>query len=93
MEVDVRHIAKLARIELEEAELRTLEGQILRVLAYIDQLKELDVSRVEPFTHPGDPSDALREDRARPSMAREGALGNAPARSADYFAVPRVLEE
>jgi aspartyl-tRNA(Asn)/glutamyl-tRNA(Gln) amidotransferase subunit C len=93
MEIDVRHVARLARIELGEEELRTLEGQISRVLEYIEQLKELDVSKVEPFTHPGDFGNVLREDGARPSMGREPALGNAPDRSADFFAVPRVLEE
>lgn len=93
MEIDVRHIARLARMELDEGELRTLKEQISRILAYIDQLNELDVAKVEPFTHPGDPGDVLREDRARPSMGREGALGNSPDRSADYFTVPRVLEE
>jgi len=93
MKIDVRHVAKLARIELGEDELRRLQEQISRVLDYIDQLRKLDVSNMDPFTHPGEFGNVVRPDQTRPSLPRDQAVGNAPERSADFFTVPRVLEE
>jgi aspartyl-tRNA(Asn)/glutamyl-tRNA(Gln) amidotransferase subunit C len=95
IELDViRHVARLARLELTDAELERYRVQVGAILEYIDQLKELgDLSRVEPFIYPAESANVTRPDQARPSPSKEDALKNGPDRTADYFVVPRVIEE
>jgi aspartyl-tRNA(Asn)/glutamyl-tRNA(Gln) amidotransferase subunit C len=90
----IRHVARLARLELSDEELEQYRSQVSTILDYIDQLKELgDLSGVEPYIYPAESSDVLRADEVRPPLPKEQALKNAPDRTPDYFVVPRVLEE
>lgn len=90
----IRHVAKLARLELSDAELERYRVQVGAILDYIDQLKELgDLSNVEPFIYPAESSNVTRADEAKPSVPKEDALKNSPERTGDYFIVPRVIEE
>ncbi len=91
---DVRRIAALARLELTVEEERTFAGQLSAILEYVEQLKGLDVSSVEPMTHALAAGDAvpLREDEVRPSLPPDAALANAPAREGTCFKVPRIIE-
>lgn len=90
----IRHVARLARLELNEAELERYRAQVSSILDYIDQLKELgDLSGIEPFIYPAESANVMRADEPRPSISKEDALKNGPDHTADYFVVPRVLEE
>lgn len=89
---DVRHIAKLARLQLDEQELVTYTGQLDRILGFFDQLKQIDTEGVPVTAHPLPVSNAFRDDVARPSLPLEAALANAPQREGDAFRVPKILE-
>jgi aspartyl-tRNA(Asn)/glutamyl-tRNA(Gln) amidotransferase subunit C len=91
---DVRRIAVLARLRLSEEEERVFVGQLSAILEYVELLRELDVSGVEPMTHALASGDVApwREDLVRPSLDPEVALENAPAREGTSFKVPRIIE-
>jgi aspartyl-tRNA(Asn)/glutamyl-tRNA(Gln) amidotransferase subunit C len=88
----VRHVAQLAALELDEAEARTLCDDLGSILDYMAALDALDVSGVEPTFHPLQTTVALREDRVQPSLPREEALAAAPQSEHGGFAVPKVLD-
>ncbi|WP_020475327.1 Asp-tRNA(Asn)/Glu-tRNA(Gln) amidotransferase subunit GatC [Zavarzinella formosa] len=93
MDIDnVRKVAKLARLDLSEADLATMTTQLSAILSYVDQLKELDTDNVEPMAHPLPLKNVFRPDELRPSLPVDEALKNAPARSGDFFAVPAILD-
>ena len=89
-EDDVRYVAKLARLHLDADEAQRMTGELVKILAHIDKMSELDVSDVEPTAHVLDVANVTRADRPRPSVSREDALRNAPAVSDDSFRVPRM---
>ena len=88
----VRQVAHLARIKLSESEVEQFSEQLSDILTYVDQLNELDTSKVEPTTHPLRFSNVFRSDKVQPSLSSEQALANAPATNGQFFAVPKVLE-
>lgn len=87
----VRHVAKLARLELTDDQVHHFTDQLGAVLGYIDQLKEVDVDGIEPLAHPLDLINVLREDVAVPGADRDAMLANAPDRQDAFFKVPKVL--
>ncbi len=91
---EVRRIAVLARLKLSPEEEQVFQGQLSAILEYVEQLKELDVSGVEPMTHALATGDLppLRDDVVCPSLPPEEALANAPAREGTCFRVPRIIE-
>ena len=91
---EVRRIAVLARLRLTPEEEQVFQGQLSAILEYVEQLKELDVSGVEPMTHALGAGDQppLRDDLVRPSLPPEEALANAPRREGTCFRVPRIIE-
>lgn len=90
---EVVHVAKLARLELTPAEAETMQKQLSSILNYIDQLKTLDVSNVEPLVHAAELSNVFRDDTPRPSLSAEDVLRNAPHHDERFFKVPRIIEE
>lgn len=90
---DVARIALLARLELSAEETDRLAGQLLRVLEYVEQLREIDTAGVPPTFHAFEASPNLREDTPAQSLAPAEALANAPEAddSQGLFKVPRVL--
>ncbi len=91
-DLDVTEIARLARIDLTEEEATLFQEQLGQVLAYADQLREVDVSAVEVSAHASPIFDVFRDDIARPSLSQEEALQNAPQQGKGLFIVPKVLE-
>ncbi len=91
---EVRRIAALARLELSPEEERTFAVQLSAILEHVEQLRELDVSQVEPMTHAlaAGEAPALRRDEVEPSLSPDEALANAPARVDTLFKVPRIIE-
>lgn len=90
-EADVRKVAKLARLRLDDTQLAHFTGQLGAILEYISKLNELDVADVEPMAHPLDLVNVLREDTEVPGMPRDAALDNAPDAGDGFFKVPKVL--
>jgi aspartyl-tRNA(Asn)/glutamyl-tRNA(Gln) amidotransferase subunit C len=88
----VRRIARLARLRLEEPEVERLEGELGTILAWVEQLGQVDVSEVEPMTGVVAMALKMREDVVSDGGEAETVLGNAPERIADFYAVPKVVE-
>ena len=85
-------IAHLARIRLRPDEAKVYAGQLTGILAYVEQLKEVDIDGAAPFTHAVELTNVLRSDLEEPGLTQEEALADAPDRAGGYFRVPRVLE-
>src|SRR4051794_38381736 len=89
---EVQKVAKLGRLKLAEADVARYATQLTAILGYVAQLKEVDVTGVEPMAHPLPLKNVLREDVVTPSLPVEAVLANAPAKDGPYFAVPKVLD-
>jgi aspartyl-tRNA(Asn)/glutamyl-tRNA(Gln) amidotransferase subunit C len=89
---EVRHIASLARLRFTETEEEVMAAELSRILAYVEQLRELDTSAVAPMAHVLDVRDVFRDDRVEQRISHEEALMNAPAADGDYCRVPKVIE-
>jgi aspartyl-tRNA(Asn)/glutamyl-tRNA(Gln) amidotransferase subunit C len=89
---EVKKVAHLGRLKLTDAELRQYATQLTGILGYVAQLKEVDVTGVEPMAHPLPLKNVLREDKVTESLPVEAVLANAPARDGPFFAVPKVLD-
>ena len=88
----VREIAALARLEFSPDEERQLADDLTRILDYVEQLEELDVSGVPPMSHVLDLSNVVRPDQSETRISRTEALSNAPDADAEYFRVPKVID-
>ncbi len=89
---EVKHIALLSRLDLTEDEVDLYTGHLAEILDYVEKLKSLDVSNVEPMSHAVPMSNVMRDDTIEPSLSSEDALKNAPDRDGPNFRVPRVTE-
>lgn len=87
----VRHIGRLARIELTDDQAAAFGRQLADIVGYFDKLKELDTDGVEPMVHATEALNVLAPDVAEPSLQAAEALANAPDRDGDYFKVPKVI--
>ena len=88
---EVRHVAKLARLALDEGKLRQLTPQLESILHYVDKVRQADVTGVEPMAHALPLSNVLREDVVEPSLPIEKVLQNAPETDGRFFKVPKIL--
>lgn len=88
----VRRIAKLARIRLDDSEVATLQTELNAILGYVEQLNEVDVAGVEPLSGGAQMAMRLRDDAVTDGDRVEEILANAPERSGNFFAVPKVVE-
>jgi len=91
-EIDVKYVAHLARLELSPEEEQKIGAQLGDVLGYIEKLKEVNVSGVEPTAHAFPLVNVTRPDQVRPSMSHQDALRNAPAQANGLFIVPKIVE-
>jgi aspartyl-tRNA(Asn)/glutamyl-tRNA(Gln) amidotransferase subunit C len=88
----VRHIARLARIAVSDAEVEALAPELNNILGWVEQLQEVDVSGVEPMTAVIPNTLRLRADAVTDGGIREAVLANAPVAEHGFFAVPKVIE-
>jgi aspartyl/glutamyl-tRNA(Asn/Gln) amidotransferase C subunit len=90
----VRHVARLARLDLTEAEVAATREKLARVLAHVEAITKVDVGDAAAAADARDavPAASLRPDEPRPGLSREDALSNAPATDRVFFLVPKVLE-
>jgi len=89
---DIKYVAHLARIRLTPDEEKKLGAQLGNILGYIEKLKELDVTNVEPTAHAVPMINVTRPDKAGQSISNEEALKNAPAKANGLFMVPKIVE-
>lgn len=94
-ESDVEKIARLAHLEITDEERRALTSQMASIVAYVEQLNELDTSQVEPatggLTAEGERTDSARYDVVLPPLGQSLALDQAPDPAEGHFRVPKVL--
>jgi aspartyl-tRNA(Asn)/glutamyl-tRNA(Gln) amidotransferase subunit C len=91
-EATVRHIARLARIAVSDAEVRALAPELNNILGWVEQLQEVDVEGIEPMTAVIPNALRLRDDVVTDGGIRDQVLANAPAAEHGFFAVPKVIE-
>ena len=89
---DVRYTAQLARLHLSEEEIAKFQTQLGQVLDYVEKLKQVDVSGVEPTAHANAIFNVFRTDEARDWFTPQQALENAPRQANQLFVVPKVIE-
>lgn len=90
----IRHLERLARIELTEAEAKKLTGELDRIVAFVEKLQSVDTEGVAPTRLIGHGSGTpQREDKVTPGLDRDTVLSQAPDHTDEFFRVPRVLEK
>jgi aspartyl-tRNA(Asn)/glutamyl-tRNA(Gln) amidotransferase subunit C len=89
---DIQYVSRLSRVRLTPDEEQRLGKQLGNILGYIEKLKEVDVTGVEPTAHAFPLVNVTRPDVVTGSLTNEQALRNAPARSAGLFVVPKIVE-
>jgi aspartyl-tRNA(Asn)/glutamyl-tRNA(Gln) amidotransferase subunit C len=91
-EFDIKYVAHLARISLTPDEEQKLGAQLGHILEYMEKLKSLDVSNVEPTAHAVPLSNVTRADEIQPSLPHDEAMRSAPKQANGLFVVPKIVE-
>lgn len=89
---DVKYVAHLARLALFPEEEKKLGAQLGNIIGFVEQLKSVDVSAVEPTAHAVPTVNVTRADEVRPSLPQDEALRNAPKQAGGLFIVPKIVE-
>ncbi len=89
----VDHVARLARLDLSEAERDRMSVELTHILEHAQRIQALDLDGVEPTTHAVPLRNVMRDDEVTPSLTQEEALENAPENEDARFKVPRIIEE
>ena len=90
---EVAHLARLARLALDAAELDHFGSQLDQILGAVSRIQELDTAEVAPTSHSVPLTNVMRPDEVRPGLTQEQALRGAPAAEDGRFRVPRILGE
>ena len=90
---EVRHVAKLARLELSESELMSFQSQLNSLLGHFQDIQHLDVTGLPPKPHAVALQNVLRDDVSRPGLARDASLKNSANTKSGLFIVPTIIEE
>lgn len=93
MEFKIEKIAELARLNLKPEEAKKLEKELEAILGYVEKLKALDTSQVEPTSHVLNLENVFRKDEVKPSAVRDEVLQHAPQADGKFFKVPKVVEK
>lgn len=88
----IDELARLSKLKFDESEKQALFEQLKKILAYFEQINELDLARVPPMASLVEQETALRKDESEPWLSQEKALQNAPGRHNGYFSVPKVIK-
>lgn len=89
----VDHIARLARLDLSEAERQRMQTELAQILGHAERIQALDLDDVEPTSHSIPLSNVMRPDEVRPSLSQDDALRNAPETEDGRIKVPRIIED
>jgi len=93
VEIDIEHVARLARLALTPDELERFREQLGVILEHAERVTEVAAEAVPPTAHPLPSSNVFRPDEPRDGLGHEEALANAPDREGDFFKVPPIVEE
>lgn len=88
---EVRKVARLARLSLDEAQIMRVAPQLQAILGYVAKINEIDMTGVEPMAHALPVQNVLRDDVPEPPLTLEQVLQNAPERDGPFFKVPKVI--
>jgi aspartyl-tRNA(Asn)/glutamyl-tRNA(Gln) amidotransferase subunit C len=92
--LDLKHVARLARLHLSDEELRYFQTQVAQILSFVEKLNEVQgLENVEPTSHPFSLSNVFREDQVAPSLAIEAFLKQSPQSRGRFFQVPKIIED
>jgi aspartyl-tRNA(Asn)/glutamyl-tRNA(Gln) amidotransferase subunit C len=89
----VDHVARLARLALNQSELERMMGELTQILEHAEKIQELDLDAVEPTSHSLPVRNVMRPDEVRPGLSQQEALANAPEAEDGRFKVPRIIED
>lgn len=89
----VEDLAQLARLRFDDVEKEAIRSDLQKMVAFVEKLKEIDTTGVEPLLHMGDAANVLREDKVQGSVSREEALLNSPVADKAFFKVPKVIQK
>lgn len=89
---DVKYVAHLARLALSPEEEKKLGAQLGNIIGFVEQLKSVEVSAVEPTAHAVPTVNVTRADEVRPSLPHDEAMLNAPQKAGGLFVVPKIVE-
>jgi len=89
----VDKLAHLSRLSFNETEKTAIKKDLQSMIAFVEKLKEVDTTGIEPLLHMGDSVNILREDEIKGSITREEALLNAPIKDEQFFKVPKVIKK
>jgi aspartyl-tRNA(Asn)/glutamyl-tRNA(Gln) amidotransferase subunit C len=90
---EVRHVARLARLELDETELLSLQSELSALIGHFVDIQSVDVTGVAPMTHPVTLQNVWSEDTAGATLPRDVALRNSALQRAGLFVVPQIIED
>ncbi|MPZ86917.1 MAG: Asp-tRNA(Asn)/Glu-tRNA(Gln) amidotransferase subunit GatC [Nitriliruptorales bacterium] len=90
---DVRHVARLARLALDDDEVAALRGELSTILSYAEKVGEVASADVPPTSHAYPLANVVRPDQPRPSLPAEDAVSTAPQAQDGRFQVPRIVDE
>jgi aspartyl-tRNA(Asn)/glutamyl-tRNA(Gln) amidotransferase subunit C len=93
IDIDIAHVARLARLELSESDLDLYRSQLGVILEHAARVQALDTDGVEASAHPLDMTNTFRPDEVRPSLDRDEVLAQAPEARDGYFVVPPALDQ
>ena len=88
----VKHIAKLARISLDEKKINSLSKDLSSIMEFIEKLNELNTEKITPLTSIIDASLSTRKDEPKSENIRDQILKNSPVKNEEFFVVPKVIE-
>ncbi len=89
----VRHVAQLARLDLTEEEVRSMQPQLARIFEHVEGLQSLDVGDADPATLAPIDLEALRDDVEGPTLTTREVMGNAPDHDGFFIVVPRFFDD
>ena len=89
----INRIAHLARLKFSEEEKKALRTDLERMIEFVEKLKEVDTTGVEPLLHITDAVNVLREDEVKQTISKKEALLNAPVTDGNFFKVPKVIKK
>jgi aspartyl-tRNA(Asn)/glutamyl-tRNA(Gln) amidotransferase subunit C len=89
---DVRQLATLARIALDDSEVELLRAQLSDILEHFQRLQNVDTEEISPTGHSTIAQSVMRVDEIEPSLLADDTLANAPVRHDDFFRVRAVLD-
>jgi len=88
---EVEKLAHLSRLQLDENAIDKMQGDMNKMLNFVDKINELDLEGVEPLAYMSDEVNILRADKIEQNISHDEALKNAPDKDTDYFRVPKVM--